>query len=188
MIENINKVVIDDEINDEKKQHIITHIGKIEPIEEIDASLLDNEHFRKNYFRNNKPLVVRNALKVYDCGTAYANWSLEYLTEKCGSNKVHVRRNTMKEEYKTGKAYLVQEIEFRQYVNDLLKDNKTSRNSYLAVQNLKKAFPQIDNELKMPPFYEKPHAGPFLWIARSGHYEYTHMDPDDNLLIVFRFI
>ena len=25
-----------------------------------------------------------------------------------------------------------------------------------------------------------------MWIARSGHYEYTHMDPDDNALMVLK--
>jgi hypothetical protein len=26
--------------------------------------------------------------------------------------------------------------------------------------------------------------GPFLWIAPVGHYEYLHIDPDDNFLLI----
>ena len=166
--------------------HIVKHIGKLTQIEEIDASDYDKETFLIKYLRNNKPLVIRNALKKFDCGSAYQNWSLDYLNEKCGDNQVYVRRNTMQDGYKTGKAYQVQSITFKSYVSDLIQENERSKNSYLAVQNLRKAFPQIANELKMPDFVEKLHAGPFLWIARGGHYEYTHMDPDDNMLMVLR--
>lgn len=181
-----NRVEIEDEYNGTKKTHLINHLGKLIPIEEIDASQYNHEHFMRNFLSKSKPLVIRNALQVFDCGEAFKNWSLDYLSEKCGQNRVYVRRDTLSENYKMGKAYNVQETTFQTYVNDLLKDNLNSRNSYLAVQNIKKAFFQISEELKMPPFVEKLHAGPFLWIARSGHYEYTHMDPDDNMLTVIR--
>ena len=80
----------------------------------------------------------------------------------------------------------MQLIDFKSYMKDLNEDNEQCKNSYLAVQNLKKAFPQVSDEIKLPPIVEKFHAGPFLWIARKGHYEFTHIDPDDNLLIVIR--
>lgn len=161
-------VEIEDEYEGCKKTHVLKHLGRLLPIDETDASNFDMEHFKDNYLQNNRPLVIRNALKVFDCGEAYANWSLDYLKEKCGSNRVYVRRNTLNDEYKTGKAYFVQEIDFKKYAEDLEDESPISRNSYLAVQNLKKAFHQIAHELKMPPFVEKLHAGPFLWIARSG--------------------
>ena len=181
-----NVIKIFDEYNNVKKVHILKHLGKLKAIDEVHASHFDAVSFRTNYFRSNRPLVIREALKLLDFGSAYANWTLEYLNAQCGSNKVYVRRNTIDENYRKGKNYLVQEIEFKSYVRDLLEGNQLSRNSYLAVQNLKKAFPQISNEFKMPAFVEKLHAGPFLWIARKDHYEYTHMDPDDNLLGVIR--
>jgi len=140
----------------------------LKPIEEIDASQYDHEHFLGNYKRNNKPLVIRNALGTFDVGTSYQNWSLEYLSKKCGQNKVHVRRNTIAEAYKVGQAYFAEETTFQSYVDDLLAENEVSKNSYLAVQNLRKAFPQIFEELKPAPFVQKLHGGPFLWIARAG--------------------
>jgi hypothetical protein len=171
----------------EKKQHKLEHLGPLAAIDEIHASEFNPATFKTNYFLNNRPLVIRDALKLLDFGTAFTNWSLDYLHERCGSNRVHVRRNTIDDNYRQGKAYLVQEIDFATYVRDLLADNHQAKNSYLAVQNLKKAFVQVNDELKMPAeLVEKLHAGPFLWIARKGHYEYTHMDPDDNLLCVVR--
>lgn len=167
--------------------HKIKHCGQLILIDEINANEFNVENFKKNYFKANRPLVIRQALNVLDFGSAYENWSLDYLNEKCGNNKVFVRRNTIADTYKTGKAYQVQEIEFKSYVQDLNEDNDRAQNSYLAVQNLRKAFSQVYNELKMPPqLVEKLHAGPFLWIARAQHYEFTHMDPDDNLLMVLR--
>lgn len=164
---------------------MVKHFGKLEPIEEIHATQYNHEHFLANHLGNNKPLVIRNALNTFDTSTAYQNWSLEYLTKHCGDNKIHVRRNTVADAYKTGKAYFAEEVEFKSYVSDLLQQNELSKNSYMAVQNLRKAFPQIYEELKVPPFVGKLHGGPFLWIARAGHYEYCHMDPDDNVLSVF---
>ena len=181
-----NSVWIEDEFDGVKKRRQFKHFGPLEAIEEIDAENFNKETFVTKHLRQNRPLVIRNGLKVFDCGSAFKNWSLEYLKEKCGSNRVYVRRNTLLDEYKTGKAYMVQETEFQTYVKDLIEENRTSQNSYLAVQNLRKAFAQVCDELKMPEFVEKLHAGPFLWIARSGHYEYTHMDPDDNILTVLR--
>ncbi|RNA34517.1 amiloride-sensitive sodium channel subunit beta [Brachionus plicatilis] len=157
-----NKIEIQDSYAGITKSHLINHLGNLLPIDEIDASQYNHEYFMNNYLSKSKPLI-------FDCGEAFKNWSLEYLNEKCGQNRVFVRRNTMHESYKMGKAYNVQEIKFETYVNDLLMDNFN-----------------ISDELKMPQFVEKLHAGPFLWIARSGHYEYTHMDPDDNMLTVVR--
>ena len=181
-----NVVKIEDEFEGLSKTHIVKHFGKLEPFEEIDADDYNHEHFLANHLRNNKPLVVRNALKKFDCGTAFKQWNLDYLLEKCGENKVHVRRNTINDDYKTGKAYFAQEVEFKSYVSDLVANNELSQNSYLAVQNLHKAFPQIFDDFKLPPLVEKYHAGPFLWIGRAGHYEYCHLDPDDNILSVYR--
>jgi hypothetical protein len=182
-----NTVSLEDDYHNEMRTHTLKHLGKLMPIDEIAAAKFDQASFRANYFLNNRPLVIRDAMKTLDFGTAFANWSLDYLHDKCGANKVYVRRNTIESSYRQGKAYLVQEIEFKSYVKDLVEDNPTARNSYLAVQNLKKAFAQVNDELRMPPeIVEKLHAGPFLWIARKDHYEYTHMDPDDNLLTVVR--
>ena len=42
-----------------------------------------------------------------------------------------------------GTKYNIRQTTFAQYVADLMADNKCSKNSYLAVQNIKKALPQL---------------------------------------------
>ena len=40
------------------------------------------------------------------------------------------------------------------------------------------------DDLTLPPVVGKLHAGPFLWLAPPGHYEYNHVDPDDGMLMI----
>eukprot|EP00794_Sanderia_malayensis_P014874 gene14874-16420_t len=75
-------------------------------------------------------------------------------------------------------------MKFENYIENIMRNSKKSKGSYMAVQNIKQAFPQLQDELPIPEFVGKMHAGPFLWIAKQDHYEFCHFDPDDNLLIV----
>ena len=61
-----------------------------------------------------------------------------------------------------------------------------SKSRYLAALNIKRALPDISDQTHIPDFFKnhKVHAGPFLWLARDGHYEYTHFDPDEGCLII----
>lgn len=56
----------------------------------------------------------------------------------------------------------------------------------MAAQNIKYAFPKLGDKTSVPEYIAKHkiHAGPFLWIAREGHYEYTHFDPDEGCLMI----
>ena len=64
-----NIQTVDDEFNGEQLTHVFKHYGDLNAIEEIDATNYDHEHFLANYLRNNKPLVIRNALDTFDVGT-----------------------------------------------------------------------------------------------------------------------
>ena len=71
-----------------------------------------------------------------------------------------------------------------QLSNEPIKARSKSR--YLAALNIKRALPDISDQTHIPDFFKnhKVHAGPFLWLARDGHYEYTHFDPDEGCLII----
>ena len=60
-----------------------------------------------------------------------------------------------------------------------------SKSRYLAALNIKRALPDISDQTHIPDFFKdhKVHAGPFLWLARDGHYEYTHFDPQNRCCI-----
>ena len=50
--------------------------------------------------------------------------------------------------WQSGRKYDVKQIKFGKYIDDLKAGNARSRNSYLAVQNIKKAFPQLQVPLQ----------------------------------------
>ena len=138
------------------------------------------EQFVKCHLEPGKPVVIEN----YAAEWPALSWTWEGLREKAGENMVHVRRNTNREDYKVGKKYNIVQVRFSDYLEDLLRGNTASKNSYLAVQNVKQAFPQLVNDIVMPPFVGKLHGGPYMWIARKDHYEFCHFDPDDNILVM----
>jgi hypothetical protein len=74
-----NVVSIPDVYNGETKTHVLKHFGKMIPIDEIDASQFDLNNFVANNLKKNKPLLIRNYLMNFDCGTAFKNWNLDYL-------------------------------------------------------------------------------------------------------------
>eukprot|EP01121_Diplochlamys_sp_Union-15-3_P021656 TRINITY_DN8887_c0_g1_i1.p1 TRINITY_DN8887_c0_g1~~TRINITY_DN8887_c0_g1_i1.p1 ORF type:complete len:279 (+),score=42.77 TRINITY_DN8887_c0_g1_i1:264-1100(+) len=75
---------------------------------------------------------------------------------------------------------------FNQFAQSLKKseNEKTIFDYYMAVQNLKRAFPQLVDDYPLPPYVGKLHGGPHLWIGCTGHYEFCHFDPDDGLLSI----
>ena len=114
-------------------------------------------------------MVIEGALENWPA----TNWTLESLKEKVGENEVNVRVNTNCEEYRvgvilllwmdvpyaimpkryhitiivslfqSGRQYNIKQIKFGRYIDDLIAGNARSKNSYLAVQNIKKALPQL---------------------------------------------
>ena len=138
------------------------------------------EDFARLYLESGNPVIIEHFAENWPC----MEWSLTSLMEKAGESLVHVRRNTMSDNYKTGRKYNIEEMPFREYISNLLQNNKKSMDSYLAVQNVKKAFPELESDIPIPPYVGKMHGGPFLWIAREGHYEFCHFDPDDGFLVM----
>ena len=141
---------------------------------------IEHTEFKVEYLQGGRPLVL----------TGFANrwparlWSLANLTEKVGQNVINVRRNTDLVDYRVGQKYNIEKMTFQDYIGNIIKGNKKAKSSYMAVQNMKQTFPQLENDIEIPDFVEKLHGGPFLWIANQGHYEFCHFDPDDNCLIV----
>ena len=75
--------------------------------------------------------------------------------------------------YRRGVQYCMHECTLADYVSDLVTDHPRSKSRYLAALNIKRALPEIADESHIAPFVDnhKIHAGPFLWLARNGHYE-----------------
>lgn len=141
---------------------------------------LSEEEFNATYFKDGKPVIIRKSIEKWPA----RNWDLDSLQVKLGSTPIHVRTNTNCMQYRTGQQYNIRQTTFNDYISDIRNSNKRARSSYMAVQNIKKALPQLEEDIQIPEYVGKVHGGPFLWIANKDHYEYNHYDPDDGLLIV----
>lgn len=138
------------------------------------------EDFESYYLNGETPLIIENYLDEWPA----RKWTLSLMKEKAGHNEVFVRRKTAMESYKSGLKYNIESMKFSEYIDNIINENKKSFDSYLAVQNIRKALPELEADLRLPKYVKKIHGGPFLWIAQKGHYEFCHFDPDDNFLIV----
>ena len=91
--------------------------------------------------------------------------------------------------YRRGVQYCMHECTLADYVSDLVTDHPRSKSRYLAALNIKRALPEIADESHIAPFVDshKIHAGPFLWLARNGHYEsgIGHLFETTALLYIF---
>lgn len=153
-------------------------VTKTFPIPRMDG--IDIDTFKREYLQERKPLILTGYAKNWPA----FNWTLQNLKEIAGENTINVRRNTNIEDYKVGQKYNIEKMKFGEYIDNIVQNNKKSKSSYMAVQNIKQAFPQLEDQIHIPEFVEKMHAGPFLWIANKGHYEFCHFDPDDNCLVI----
>ena len=112
-------------------------------------------------------MLIERALEHWSA----REWTLDSLKEKAGHNRVYIRTKTNCDEYKVpctymymycayntncstnilcvllsfqrGTRYLIRESTFASYIDDLQADNQRSHSSYLAVQNLRKALPEL---------------------------------------------
>jgi len=144
-------------------------------------SSLDFDEIQDNYICKNQPVVIENGVTNTK---AYQNWNLDYFIDHLGDKFVTVRTGTDTEDYRLG-GYGNDQIKLLEYIKELREGTESSKNRYLAVQNLNRIFPEISSDVGIPYFVPNMHRGPFLWIAREGHFEYLHMDPDDNFLCIF---
>lgn len=138
------------------------------------------EHFKTEHLAKHKPCIIRNCsreLKIQ-------KWNIDYIQEKCGENEVFCRWQTNNDKYQSGVEYQVRKTTVGQYIDDLKTKHPRSQKSYLAVQNVKHMLPQLEPDIDLPPYIENLHSGPFVWIAKQGHYEYAHIDPDEGFLII----
>ncbi|XP_041463000.1 bifunctional peptidase and arginyl-hydroxylase JMJD5-like [Lytechinus variegatus] len=139
-----------------------------------------DQDFRTNYLRKGVPVVITDVADKWPA----SQWTLDELSRKAGHNKAFIRQQTDKESYKVGKSYSIRESPLREYIDDIRAENSRARSSYLAVQNIRSTFPELETDIDIPGYVEKLHGGPYLWIAMKGHYEFCHFDPDDGLLVI----
>jgi len=109
-------------------------------------------------------------------------WTIDSLAKRLPSAQILVRIRTDTPLYRNGTKYAIERTTLGAYCQRL--HTKKGLSSYMAAQNIPRVFPQLEGEVSLPSIVAKKHNGPYLWIAPKGHYEFMHMDPDDNVLVV----
>ncbi|KAK3269650.1 hypothetical protein CYMTET_21919 [Cymbomonas tetramitiformis] len=141
------------------------------------------ESFDREHLKLCRPVCITHGDAVnWPC----MKWTLRSLTERFGSTIVKVRKKPTEIEYQEGKRYQIEEMPFALYMQRIRQGEREALNYYLAVQNLKMVFPELDAEVPLSAYVPRKHHGPYMWIAPRGHYEFCHMDPDDNFLVCCR--
>mmetsp|Transcript_19302 Transcript_19302/g.24399 ORF Transcript_19302/g.24399 Transcript_19302/m.24399 type:complete len:373 (-) Transcript_19302:638-1756(-) len=157
-------------------------------VDRVHAKDLPVEQFMADYWVKGKPVVIQGAIEDWK---ARQEWNLQSLCERLGERTVSCRQ-THHSSYRNGSRYTTQKMKFSKYIETLLNPRSgfsksgEKRTYYLAVQNIKEVFPELNEEYQKPTYCPKVHRGPFLWIAPASHFEYTHFDPDDNFLVVVK--
>jgi len=141
-----------------------------------------HEEFQQKWMTSGGPVILRGAFP--DC--AAKSWTHEYLKQKCSENIVHTRKNTHREDYKVGKKYNIEQLQFGTLIDLIVTENPKSSTYYLAATNLRTGFPQIHEEFHVPNYIEKIHHGPYLWVSARNHYEFCHVDSDDGMLFMIQ--
>lgn len=150
------------------------------PIKVKREKSLDVEEFERNFLMPQCPVIIEDHLN----DLPQSKWSIDYLLKRVSDNKINVRGRTNQEDYRVGKNYIIRTTTFGEYITDIEKANAKGVSSYMAVQNISKVFPEIYSEFQMPRYVKKIHNGPFLWIARGGHYEFCHFDSSEGMLMM----
>jgi len=150
------------------------------PVKRVHCKELSVDVFLHDYMKKGHPIVIEGCLQDLPC----SKWSMDYLKSKVGKNEVEVRGRTHQQDYKTGKSYMIRTTTVNEYIDELKAKTKRSLSSYMAVQNIKRCFPELQDECILPGYIEKIHNGPFLWVGHEGHYEYCHFDPDASMMMM----
>ena len=87
-----------------QEQHL--KVVQVERVKDLSV-----EDFMKKYFIPQKPVIIVDEVQNWP---ASQNWSLSYLVQKCGLNKVSVRQKTSSNEYRIGQRNTYREILFKQ--------------------------------------------------------------------------
>jgi len=144
---------------------------------------LATEKFYTNFLEPGIPVVIRQGCSRWGA----CQWTFNSLKETIGHHLVDVRTRTNQAEYKVGRKYGLESILVRKYLEDLLEENEVSKGRYLAVQPILRTFPSLAADVTpLPCWVGKIHSGPHLWIGSQGHYEFTHYDPDDGMLVMIQ--
>lgn len=142
---------------------------------------ITKEDFIKNYFKPQKPVVIRHFI---DHWPAYTKWSLDYMKDIAGEKTVPLY-DDRPVDYKDGFNEPHARMKMSEYV-DLLKREPTKFRIFLW--NILKEIPQLQKDFSYPDFGLKLMKGlPMLFFGGKESHTFMHYDIDLANIFHFHF-
>ncbi len=101
--------------------------------------------FNKNYFKPQKPLLIKGLANHYPAGK---KWSIDYIKEYCGDVTVEIFDNNIKNNSSSAFTTPDLEMNFKDYVDTIIKDEPSSLRVFLF--NMFKKKPGLRKDFPCP--------------------------------------
>lgn len=142
---------------------------------------LSKEEFLKNYFKPQKPVVLKRFIEDWP---AFTKWDLDYMKEVAG-DKIVPLYDDRPVSYKDGFNEAHAKMKMADYI-DLLKKEPTRYRIFLW--NILKEVPQLQNDFSYPDFGLKLMKGlPMLFFGGENSFTFMHYDIDLANIFHFHF-
>ncbi|MEM6613078.1 MAG: cupin-like domain-containing protein [Cyanobacteria bacterium P01_C01_bin.72] len=136
-----------------------------------------------------RPFVIEGVANNWE---AYKNWSNDYLSNKCGNNKVPVRTEVNKPVdnlddcgYSKREFYQAEEMKFKDYIDLMSGERQEIGSRYMSQVDLEKYFPQLTADVNYPYFFNRKPVVNF-WFGCSGINTHLHFDDEHNIFAQIR--
>ena len=142
---------------------------------------ISKESFLNDYFRPQKPVVIKGAIEKWP---AYTKWNLDYMREVAGS-KIVPLYDDRPVDHRDGFNEPHARMPMTDYI-DLLKSKPTRYRIFLW--NILKEVPQLQSDFKYPDFgLRLMKALPMLFFGGRDSYTFMHYDIDLANIFHFHF-
>ncbi|WP_300597087.1 cupin-like domain-containing protein [Niabella sp.] len=144
---------------------------------------LSPEDFKKNYYQQNKPVVIRDLARQWP---AFSRWNWDYFINIVGNKEVGVYNNVKSDSYtpiNTADAYM----KFGAYL-EMVKKGPVELRIFLF--NIFQHAPQIVSDFSWPDAYMKGFVKkfPMLFVGGEGSITHMHFDIDLSHILHTQFI
>ena len=144
------------------------------------VSGLDPEAFARDYLGPARPVVIEGGAESWTRGGA---WTPEHLREVLAGRRVRVA-SSEHDTFGYGDdqtAYRVEELEFGQAADLILRIQPSPLRYYLMQQGVRRAFPELARDLPSSPYVDTARCNPNLWFGTEATETPLHYDVANNL-------
>ncbi|MCF3109482.1 cupin-like domain-containing protein [Niabella sp. CC-SYL272] len=144
---------------------------------------LSPEDFKKNYYQQNKPVVIRDLARQWP---AFSRWNWDYFIDIVGNKEVGVYNNVKSDSYtpiNTADAYM----KFGEYL-EMVKKGPVELRIFLF--NIFQHAPQIVSDFTWPDTYMRGFVKkfPMLFVGGQGSVTHMHFDIDLSHILHTQFL